>query len=324
MTIYAVANEQDSFQQCPHPNFNTNAVSSADYNIATRFGGNARVHLGTSVSECWVHFSLYRIFPGVGSTTFPFLTLYNSSTGKDAFRIYNTATTAYFSCRYNSAGTTYTTIASGASNTTNAVISVDLYFKRGASGALKLFVDRQLRIDTTGTYNTVDTTWDYLTLTGFITTMTWEYSNIIVSDVPMFDWEYQTLRPSAAGAVSGWTGDYTDLLDNAGKIDATSAVFTDTASDSFTMSYENMVTPQANHDIKAVAIAASGSIDSAASISNIALYARHASTNYTLNNIGASAGNGPVRYSQVMELNPVSAQWSESDVNAIEFGGITS
>ncbi|MGD9670162.1 MAG: hypothetical protein AB7U75_14190 [Hyphomicrobiaceae bacterium] len=327
MTIHAVANEHDSYQECPYPLFSTNAVgANVDRGVLVRFGGNARVYMG-SRSECWVHARVYRSSAGVGSTSFPFLTLYNSATGKDALRVYQLPTSGYWDFKYNNTGTTYTTIAVASSrySTLNSgVVTLDFYFKRGASGVLRMFINGEKLIHETGTFNTVDTTWDYLTLTGLSTNTAFEYSDVIIGDTPTFDYKTQTLKPSANGAVSGWTGDYTDLLDSAGAIDDTTAVFTDSTSDSFTMAYENMVTPDAYDEVKAVALAASGSIDSAASISDIALYARLSATNYTLNSIGAVLGDGPVRYSQVMELNPASVAWSESDVNAVEFGGITS
>jgi hypothetical protein len=325
MTIYAIANEQDSITACPYPLFGTNAkATNADYCPVGYMGSNFKINLGTFVSECWIHMRVYRQSAAVGSTTLPVIMLHNSTTGKDAFRIYNVQTSAYFDFKYNNSGTAYTTITSGPVFTSNGAFDFDLYFKRGTGGVLKAFGNNTLAIHATGTFNTVNTTWDTLILSGMHTTVSWEFGNIVVGDMPLFAYEFQTLKPTAAGAVSGWTGDYTTLQGVSGMVDTSTAIHTNSVADAFTMSYEDMITPAPNLDVKAVGLAAGGSIDSAAAISNIALYARYASINYTLNSVGTVKGEGPFRYAQVLEQTPASTPWSEADVNSIEFGGITS
>lgn len=323
MTIFAVGNEQDSYHYCPYVVFGTNACGpNTDFN-AKGFSGTPYGLDFSAVSECWVHMRFYRSLVAVGSTTIPVIALRNTTTGKDALRVHVVQTTGDLDFKYNNTGTTYTTIDSrsfGADNT----IELDFYFKRGASGVLKAWSNRILIIDKTGTYNTVDTAWDRLVLQGNNLSVDEQFSDVMAGDAPMFGYSTQTLKPSAAGAVSGWSGSYTSLIGVNGAADDTTAVYTDTVADSFTTQLENMVTPAAYEQIYGVSISAIGAISDSASISAIAFYARHAATNYTLNSLGASAGDGPVRFQQFLANNPAGGAWSESDVNAFELGAITS
>jgi len=327
MSILAVGDEPESFSSF----FTGNTQTSLKYpgqrgGVSGTTTGSViwTLVLSSAVSECWVHALMN---PSTStSTTTPLISFYNSGTSKDALRILQTATStaddANMSVRYNNTGTTYTEIATFyfTSNATGA--EIDIYFKRGASGVLKIFINGRLVVSETGNYSTVDTTWDTIRF-GANSATAVEYGGVIVADEPTLNMVLDHLSPNASGTYSDWTGSYTDLADVTGApaVNAATYIDSNTAAQKFSANYDTMDALATSREIKAVQLSARGIIESGSSITSVSFTSRHSSTDYTHNNLGLGTSDASAR--QVFALDPAGGAWSESDVNAIEFGVLT-
>lgn len=323
MTIFAVANEEDCFTDA-RPNlswFTTSAnVRDPNQTFAINFLQNDYALLAIpSVDETWLHFRM-----DVGSNsdnTLPLVSLRNRSTGKDAFYISNsnTASTVYF--RWNSSGTTYTTIAqiNGYNNLKNHIY--DVYFKRGTSGVLKVWMDGNLVANFTGNYSTVDATWDAVILRSVGGSAT-SFGSFMVGDAPMFNHRLDTMLPDGAGTINTWNGAYTDVDDALGYADRSDAVHTNTPAAAYTFNYQAAAALSSSYEIKALMVASIGSLDAGAAISDVSLYMRHSSAYYTYASLGFVAGNGDIGGQQIFHTDPLGAMWTTSSINALEIGAI--
>lgn len=324
MTIYAVANEEDCFHVAfPSAAWFSSSANVCDPNQPFAPGPNlynyAQLNI-PSVSECWLHF---RMDVSTSSdATLPLVSLRNRSTGKDAFQITNTNTASTAVFRWNNSGTSYTEFVRLNANNNSVNHIWDVYFKRGASGVIKIFIDGGLMYSATGNFSTVDTTWDAVILNSNDGNST-VFGGFMVGDAPMFNHRLDTMRPSAAGTTNAWNGAYTDI-DDAPYADRADAVHTNTPSAAYTFNYEDAASLAASYDIKALMVASIGSLDSGASISDIELYMRHSGTNYTYASLGFIAGNGDFGGQQIFHTDPLGSAWTTSTINAIEIGAIAS
>jgi len=327
MTIYCIGNEEDSYVAILLHEDGMQTVAkdaNADYGLLLLRSFPATVDLKSSVSECWVSLLIQHPTGNSSGAASPHIALHNSSTKKDAFRIAQTAA-AVWTVYYNSSGTTYTSIGTFPfpnSNTGTDAIRLAVFFKRGASGEVRVIFEGQEIARFTGTYNTVDTTWDFVTVRGTIDTTDTHVASLIVSSTLPHRYYFNTLLPSAAGNSSQWDGSYADI-DDGGVIDRNNAVSTDTTSEKFLATYENMAALPSNRNIKAVVLSAAGDIDDASALASISLLARLSSTDYTLDSMGITPGDGLVSYQQVLAVDPATNAWTESNVNSIEFGVVS-
>lgn len=330
MTILAVGDEPEFFSNffsganTVHTLFKDDGQRGGIYSNATNIWF---LDLPAGVSELWMRFHTTRS-PST-STTNPILTFTNTSTGKDAFRVMGTPSADTWRMTYNSVGTTYTTLAdapfpSGDGTVTHEVV---LYFKRGASGVLRLWIDDDLLIDITGTYNTVDTTWNRIRFAGVststTTTLSHGFGGIVVADEPLYGFIVDHLSPSAAGTYSAWTGSYTALADttNAPQVDTSTFITTNANGQKFSAAYEDTVALDGSREVACVAIAMRGIREAGSTPTGASFLSRHAGTDYTLNNL--SLGGSDSSFTQILATDPAGGAWTESSVNAIEFGVTT-
>lgn len=325
MTVLAVGDEHDSYARHQTPRYGTSVKSAnASYNLTVSSGGHAYLGLSSPVSECWTHFVFLR-GTILASTSVPFFGLLNRSTGKLALRFMRVGSDGRIAIQYNSSGVAYTTIATVYTTDLAVNLTVDVYFKRGASGALKLFMDGVLIHSSTGNYTTVDADWDTIYFSAPNTnTNTYQYGDVIVSSTASFRRSLASLSPSGSGTVNDWTGDHGDLSGSSGLVTDTNAVHTASTGDDYLLSYENMPSVASNQQIKAVSFASACAIDAASSIGDVSLLVRHGGTTYDEGSLGASPGLGTNRGGVVLELNPAGGVWTSGDIDAIEVGGRTS
>lgn len=320
MTIYAVGNEHDSYKRHQTPRYQTATKSAtADYGITTSADGFAVLDIGSSLSECWVHFK-YTPATILATANITFLALHNLSTGKDALRLVRSGSNGDIVLQYNNTGTTYTTITTVATSGDASTHVVDMYFKRGGSGELRVFVNGTLRHTSTGSYVTVDATWDCVYLGApFTNSNTYQFCDVIVADHPCIGYTLHSLTPSGAGTVNDWTGDYADLLGTTGKVDKTKAIHSAAAGDDCLFAYEDMTLPS-GQQIIAVSVATAASFEDSSGIADLELLVRHAGSTTSEGSLGVVANKGLFRGQKVLDLNPAGGTWTESAVNAIEFG----
>lgn len=329
MAILAVGDEPESWS-----NFHTGTlVVQTSYKDAGQRGGiyaNAtniwHIDLASGLGEMWLRFKTTRL--PTTSTTNPILMFTNTSTGKDALRVF--AITNQLRVSYNSSGTTYTVLSEfdfpspdGNAHTHEVIV----YFKRGASGILKIWVDDALLVNLSGTYNTVDTTWNRIRFAGSSTStsvsLATAFGGVVIADESLHGFQLDHLSPSAAGTYSEWTGSYTSLADVTGapQIDTATDVNTNATAKRFLASFEDMSAISDCREIFAVQLAARGILETGSTPTTVSYFARLSSTDYTLNSLGL--GSSALSYQQLLTVDPSSASWTASNVNAIEFGVTT-
>lgn len=325
MTIYAVANEEDCFDFArPSLDWFSTSANVRDPNqpfaVSVTQPDYAMLKI-PSVDECWLHFRM-----DVGSNSdasAPLVALHNLSTGKDAFQVSCTSTVSTAVFRWNHSGNSYTEFTRVDANMNQINHIFDIYFKRGSSGVLKVWIDGNLVVNLTGNYSTVDTTWDAVMLRSAGNSAT-AFGGLMVGDSPMFAHQLDTMYPDGAGTTNAWNGAYTDIDDASGYADRADAVHTDTSTAAFTFNYQSSASVAQGAEIKALMVASMGSLDLAATITDIELYMRHSGTNYTYGSLGFVAGNGDIGGQQIFHLDPLGAQWTTSSINALEIGAIAS
>lgn len=324
MTIYAVANEEDSFHFArPNTDWFSMSANVRDpdqpYAPGPQFMNYAQLTI-PAVDECWLHF---RLDASIGSdASRPLVALRNLSTGKDAFQMTNTDTASTAVFRWNSSGSSYTEFGRIDADNNSKNHLWDIYFKRGASGVIKVFQNNVLVLAATGNYSTVDSTWDAVILNSNDSNSSY-FGGFMVGDAPMFNHRLDTMYPNASGATNTWTGAYTDI-DEAPYASRADAIFTDTPGAAYTFNYESVASMSASYEIKALMVASMGALDATAAITDIELYMRHSGTNYTYGSLGFVAGNGDYGGQQIFHTDPLGAAWTSSSINDLEIGAIAS
>lgn len=286
-----------------------------------------QLNLTSSATELWVRY----ITQGVAgfSSTNPVFAISNYSTNKDALRLHAVSANTY-RFTYNSSGTTYTTIVDFSYPTSNGTIynsEIVIYFKRGASGVLKMWVDDCLLVDLSGNYSTVDATFNCVRFGGYSTSTTTAASQplggVILSDESPHGKTINHISPDNTGNYSSWTGSYTALADNTGapQIDTTTTISVNANSQKFTTSYEDLSALVSEREVEAVQLAARGIIEAASTPSAVYFISRLSSTDYTHDSLLLSSTASS--YKQVFPLDPLGASWTVTNINSIEFGVTT-
>ena len=333
MTIYAVGDEPESYTTTSNASGSTVAKDPLARGGASTIGSTpSDLDLKTSISEVWVR-ALLNVGSNVVSTTDLILSLYNSANARDVVRIMHTGaegTYENFEVQYNSSGSTYTKIGSFpfryrtlASNTSN---EIQMYFKLGTSGAVKIYARNKLVFSATGNFTANDATFDFVRVGGSTTT---NVGGVIVSSTEMFGWALNHLHANSPGTNSGWTNasggsvSTAHVIDTTGAtaIDQTTQIKTDTIGSKLSFNIENPAAIPAARDIKAFSFACAGVIQAGSGISSISQLLRSSSTDYTQDN--CNFGTTIKGYSQVVETDPASGlKWTRSTVNALQLGVI--
>lgn len=321
MAIYAVGDEHDSFQihSGAFQNGQTSAKApNARFGMVTNSTNVLRLDMNTSVSECWIHGHTY--VSNNTSASSPPLAFYNRTNSRSSVRWLTPSNPAVNVLQYTSNGSTWNTILTWTIpvNDTNHVF--DIYFKGGAAGEAKVFSGGQLVASASGSWTLQDATWDAI-LFGSTALSTHHWGSIIVASEPTINWEIAPLTPTGAGNSSDWTGAYTDI-DDSTTYSSADFLNSNTTGQKFLAALAD-VTVGSSRTVKAVAVSARGSIAGGAAISGVSFLARHAASDTTLSGLGLSAGGGERSAQHVMETDPSSAVWTESTVNALQLGVIT-
>lgn len=326
MTILAVGDEVESWS---NPLNTTSDVQTVAKDTGQR-GGIVAVNatpwdlLHASVSEVWMRMIMR--FGSNSSTTTPVFSFRNTSTGKDAFRCCfgNIGGRNGLRFQYNDTGTNYATINDtdwGGASAANSQKPIDIYFKSGASGVLRVFLNGRLALDLTGNYTTVDATWNALRLQSAGSSGN-SYGGVIIADEPTLGMTVDHLSPNGSGSVSTWSGNFNSLADTsvAPRMDLTNSISSNTPAESFLATMEDTST-HASKEVRALQIAARGILEAASGISSVSFLARESGTNYTLDNLGLTSSASS--FQQVLNSSPAGNAWSDSIVNAIELGVIS-
>lgn len=323
MAIYAIGDEADSFQ-IHAGTFSTTGQtdtkdSSARYGMICTSTKQIRLDLNTAVSEAWFHTHTYS--SGASSdTNFVMYLAYNRTNSRPSVRWLTPSTGGNVNThkiQYTSNGTTWTDLVTFTMvSSPNQII--DIYFKGGSSGAIRVYQGGQLQASATGSYTLQDTTWDALVLSS-ASTGTHYWGSIIVASENTINWSLNTIQPTAAGNSTAWTGAYTDVDDT--YYDEADFITTNTTGVKFLANLADITLPS-GRIIKGVAASARGLISSGA-VASIAFLARHSSTDYTYNNLGLTVGGGVASSQQIFELDPLGAAWTQTTVNALQLGVIS-
>lgn len=329
MTILAIGDEPEFFS-----NFFSGATTHTLYKDQGQRGGvysNAtniwHMDLASSIDEVWFRANVTRL--PTTSATNPAVAFTNTSTGKDAFRLMVTPSVDVLRATYNSVGTTYTTIADipfpSADGTVNHTLVI--YFKRGSSGIFRAWLDDDLLVDVSASLNTVDANWNRIRLGGPSTSTTavlsMGFGGIVVADEPLLGVSVDHLSPSAAGTYSEWTGTYTALADVSGapQVNTTTFVSTNANGQRFLAAYEDSLSVDASREIVCVGVAMRGILETGSTPTAASFLSRLGGVDYTLSGLSLSSSDSSK--TQIMALDPAGAAWTESNVNAVEFGVTT-
>lgn len=330
MTIYAVADEQDSYYRyIIRPNSAFSATTK-DTNARTAGITSGRVpallRWSTGLSEVYVN--VLSSFGAPATSNAILFALRNQSSGNRIFDVINGSSGSALTVRYNLSGT-MTDIAavnlqgSARSNTSRYT----LYFRRGSSGAIRLYYKGTLISEYTGNFSTPDTTMDELLIGGLNPTETFRPISVIVSDDLRIDTRLNTLVPNGTGNSSDWTGDWNQLAaageQGTGSANIFAPVHTNSINQKLLSAFGDIPTVLANHSIQAVAVSAMGALDSGSGVSSVSFLARQSSTDYTLNSMGLVAGDGFRGSQQILHTTPAGGAWTESDLNAMQFGMVS-
>jgi hypothetical protein len=326
MAILAVGDEPEFFNNFFTGNTHTVAKDRGQRGgVAGDTDGTTRWELNfTAQSEVWLRFWCFYSSNNV-STTNPMFELWNSTNSRAVFQWMSSANNrTNMRFRYlSTAPSTFTTITDlemPISQTPGNDIVI--YFKRGSSGVLKVWISGFLIYSGTGNYATVDTTFDRFRWYAPSAAANWG-GGFIIADENLVGFEMDHLSPSGAGNYAGWTGSAANLADATGApaVDTATDINTNATAQRSTFAYDNMQTLGAGREIVGVDVAARGILEAGSTPTTCTLVSRLAGTDYSHASFGfgAAAANN----SQWFALDPTGAAWTEANVNGIEYGALS-
>lgn len=337
-TIYAVVNEHDSLKQFLLNN-EQGLTASTGQHSSTQRGSltyQARsplvVEWPTAVSEIWIS-GMFGATSNLSATGYPLIAAYSAS-GVDQFAIRATTSRSITLARNISGTLTNLTPAIDTQTELRAVTAVWpllVHFKVGNPGRIRVYFYNTLMYEWTGDYSAMSD-MKGIRLHSQQTNAAQRVGRLVVANCPIFLHDFDTLRPNASGNSSDWDASGHTKLAASGPIGLSSGlgmmnpydpIWTNSTGQKQLMNFENMGSVPANQGIYGVSIAAIGSIDSAATPTAIELLARHASTDYTLDDMVIVPGDGYMSYQQFLTTNPAGGAWNTTDINAIQFGVTT-
>lgn len=341
MIIYAVGDEQDSFFR-QIINANTGYGTTAGFrspgqrgNVQAQGKGPALLKWATAVDEVWV--SLFLGANTASSSVYPIINASDSSASETSFQL-RASTSSSFTVWRNISGTL--TQVGGLIPTTadyrsaSSPLPIAVQFKRGSSGAIRVYLSKTLVFEATGDFSTTPNGVDTVAFRGTAvdSTTVWRFARMVVADGPVWDQDLDTLQPNGDGAVTQWAaGGHTRLSADGptgansglGTFNPYNPIFTNASGQKQLNTFEDTSAVPAGLEIYGVQLAAIGSRDVSATPSAVNLLARHAGTDYTLNNMNLTAGDGYISAQQFLYTNPAGGSWNNSDIDAIQFGVTT-
>ena len=327
MTVLAVGNEGDSFTS----NFGTAFYQTSCKDPLARGGiapTNTSRHtlkLSSAVSEVWIHGYMYQNTTG-SSTTLPLISVYDSGVVTDLFRLlsiadYTTTQNAARAAYWN--GSSYVTLAEFALPNFAAStpgFEFDIHFKLGSSGRFRMYVERQLAVDVSGSF-TPSATFDTVRFGAPDGTGS-TYGSIIVADESTVGRRLDSLIPNATGSGSGWTNaTVANLADttNAPAVNTTTLATTNAAGSTFLLNYENPSTFATIREAKGVSVASCGLVQAGSGFTTLSLYVN----SVTLGSMGFSTSFSS--YQQFLTTDPAtSTAWTNTSISNMTIGARTS
>ncbi len=305
-------------------NSGNSGFNSSVVRCSIRVGNGAIAHyvetpVTTSRTECWTHWDWW-----VGSSTSnsgsTLITLFNSS-GTAVFRLQFTGSLSLQAQYWN--GSAWTNIGSTYSISITTRYTFDLKLICGASGSFALYVNgtgspvMSGSASMTAVDNIAKRRWNACTSANGASNNFTHLSQVIVSDVSTLGHLYYSKPPTANGANTSWTSDYTAVdevvLSTADFIESTVAGDVET----FTGAAISIPTGV----VKAVVVSTQ-SKNAASGPQNIQGCIRKGGTNYYSSNIsGIGISYTPIQ--AIFETDPsTSTAWTLADAGAasLEFG----
>jgi hypothetical protein len=339
ITIYAMADEQDSLAKYM-PNNEIGLVTSSAHHSSTQRGTLAaqgrspvRLEWATPVDEAWI--SGYFGFTNNASTSeFPIMTVYDAASDTSAIHVRATNSSTFAFAR-NVSGTmtnfSETLTTPSEFRTVGTAIHTMFHFRFGVSGRIAVYFDNILFYERLGDYSSL-TDFNGIGIRSPNASSVHRVARLVAASAPIVRQDFDTLLPDGAGNSSDWGSNGHTRLAASGPIGLSSGIgmmnpydpiFTNSTGQKHLSTYGNMGSVGANQKIYGVSLAAIGSIDSAATPTTIEFLARHSSTDYTLDDMNISVGDGYCSYQQFLDLNPAGGAWNTTDINAIQFGVTT-
>lgn len=271
-----------------------------------------------AVSDFWFHTVFYSSGQAVGSTSQPVFTFYDSTTGNPQLRLIHTGTAAvmqfqYYNGSWNNVGSTFTIAA-----TTRYRLDIHVVF-HATTGSIDLYLDEGLVLAYSGALTSSNDRVDYVTLqSSFNSSAADKYwSELVVADYDTRGWNVVTMYPTADGAVTTWSGDYT-AIDEAVP-DANDLVATNGVNDIETYVVSNVPTGPDAQDLLTFALFVTGNIDDSGTPTDIQPVLRIGGTNYAGSSLGF--GDGVETKVATYSTDPsTGVGWGLTNLNALEFG----
>lgn len=287
--------------------------------------GSASLLTGTPVTEAWARFNISSS-PGGTPASLPIIAFYNSSSDKDAVQILWTGDNE-FTVTYNSTGTTYTTLGTFYSAFLNSYegygVAWDFFFRRGASGIIRVFANNTKVFEYTGVLNTVDTTFDGIRFSGNDTVRPFNYGGVILSDEPMFNSKLVCIRPSGSGNENGWSlNTFSNVDDTDFSTNFEDGNYVNTAGVANTHAMEDIPT-FSDRKYYAVVVYVHAAISSGATPTGMNFRIRQGTTNYTKGALAITPGDAPRGYREVYTTDMLGADWTDTAINGLHVGVIT-
>lgn len=328
MTILAVGNEGDSFENNLSSSFYQTSCKDAlaRGGIAPTSGSRHVLKLNTAVSEVWLHGYMYQNTFGFSTSLAMIAFLDSAAPSTDLFQLlaiddYRTAQKSVRATYWD--GSSYVTIAEfNLPNLTagSSGFEFDIHFKMGSSGRFRMFVERQLVVDKSGSY-TPSATFDNIRFGAPDATGCY-YGSLIAADECTLGFRLDSLIPNATSSGSGWTGaSVANLADttNAPTVNTGTLASTNATGANFLLNYENPATFATIREAKGVSIATCGLIQAGSGFTTLSLYVNSVT-------MGAMAfGTSFSSYQQFLTVNPAtSVAWTNTTLSNMVVGAITS
>lgn len=328
MTIFKIGTEAFTWSRCSAIGEvavgydNTSSGTSPQLYIDS----SASLIAPTPLTEAWVRFNIQAV-SGASPASLPLVAFFDSTTEKDALRI-SWVGANEFDVSYNSSGTTYTSVgtfySSYAGSYGGAGVCWDVYFKRGASGVVRVFVNNAMVFEYTGALSTVDSTFDGVVFRGNDSVRLFSYGAVIFSDEPMFNARLATLRPNGIGNESTWTLTTFANVDDIGfKTSFEDGVYTNATGVALTHAMSDLGAFTTDRRYPAVIVYAHAAIATGAVPTGMNFRIRQGSTNYTKASLGVTPGEPAMGYSETYTTDMLGSPWTVTNINSLQVGLIT-
>lgn len=324
MAVLFAGGEWESFTPSSGTPDWTTTSATYDSNFARgaiRMGGSssptyAYASLPSAVSECWFHCEFYRTNATSGSTVWQAST----ATGQGILRLQMVTATPATLQYWN--GTAWTTI-SVVNLATSALLQLDIHMRiADTGGVFEVFVNGVQVAVYTGDTNLfsgsqIKTIALGATYDGIASA---QWSQVIVTDTDdTRAMKLATLGPNADGALTEWTGGYTDV-DEVGIYNDGDYISSGTPNQVELFGMSDLSATAATLDVIAFVMAGRGR-KGAAGPQNVQAAVRTSGVDYFSGNLpGLNPVFSPLAQT-VWPVNPsTSLPWSTSDINGIQAG----